>query len=183
MDILEERRTWYAAKLKHGLSAMPIPEVPTHLARDYRRLEQEDMTLDVERKLLHLKDHLEKTAQQRAAAAKQKDPNHSISLNETNTILELSHIKVNSIFPIKSRTATLDVEIASITSSSVATPTGVEGTGCDRLDANMTQPRHHQQQRYPSPMAVADSTQSLTKGHAITPRANKNEMALALSGK
>merc|ERR1719412_1098067 len=95
LDFLEERQTWYAAKLKHGLSAVPLPEVPTHLCQFYRRLEQEEMTLDVEKKLLYLKDHIEKTAQQRAAAAKQKN-NNSINLNETNSILDLSDLKATN---------------------------------------------------------------------------------------
>ena len=120
-DFLEERLTWYAAKMKHGLSAMPIPEVPPHLSQLYRRLEQEEMTLDVERKLLYLKSHIEKTAQQRAAAAKQKNTS-SASLTETNNIVNLSDVDSIHGHIVESRTAGLEIELASITSSSAATP-------------------------------------------------------------
>ena len=119
LDFLEERQTWYAAKLKHGLSAMPIPEVPSHLSQIYRRLEQEEMTLDVEKKVLYLKDHIEKTAQQRTAAAKQKTPNLA-NLNETNSIYNLSDIKAAGGNLVEARTAALYVELTSM--SELSTP-------------------------------------------------------------
>ena len=109
LDFLEERQTWYAAKIKHGLSSVPLPEVPLHLSQLYRRLEQEEMTLDVERKLLYLKDHIEKTAQQRTATAKQSD-NFAVDLNETNSILDLSDIKLLKGHIVEARTADLDGE-------------------------------------------------------------------------
>lgn len=120
LDFFEERQTWYAAKIKHGLSAMPIPEVPAHLSQLYRRLEQEEMTLDVEKKLLYLKDHIEKTAQQRTAAAKQKNTS-SINLNETNSILDLSDLKATNGHIVETRTVALEVEVTSL-SSSISTP-------------------------------------------------------------
>ena len=128
LDFLEERQTWYAAKIKHGLSAMPIPEVPAHLSQLYRRLEQEEMTLDVERKLLYIKDHIEKTAQQRVAAAKQKNIS-SINLNETNSILDLSDLKAMNGNIVEARTATLEVEFTSLSSSSISTPIPPESFG------------------------------------------------------
>ena len=119
LDFLEERQTWYVAKMKHGLSAMPVPEVPSHLSQIYRRLEQEEMTLDVEKKVLYLKDHIEKTAQQRTAAAKQKTPNPA-NLNETNSIYNLSDIKAAGNNLVEARTAALDAEIASTPSTSIS---------------------------------------------------------------
>ena len=134
LDFLEERQTWYAAKIKHGLSAIPIPEVPVHLSQLYRRLEQEEMTLEVERKLLYLKDHIEKTAQQRAAAAKQKN-NSSINLNETNSVLDLSDLKAMNGHIVEARTATLEVVFTSLSSSSISTPIPPESFG-NNLESN-----------------------------------------------
>ena len=117
LDFLEERQTWYAARAKHGLSAMPKPEVPSHLSQIYTRLEQEEMTLDVEKRVLYLKDNIEKTAQQRTAAAKQKTPNPA-NLNETNSIYDLSDIKAAGAHLVEARTAALDVELAALQSIS-----------------------------------------------------------------
>ena len=125
LDFLEERRTWYTAKQKHGLGASAVPpEVPSHLAHLYRRLEQEDMTPEVEKKVLYLRDHLEKTARQRAAQRK----TGSHDMNQTNNIIELSRVNTTNGEPVETRKETLDVEFASIpsTSSSTASLAAIE---------------------------------------------------------
>ena len=137
LDFLEERQTWYAAKLKHGLSAVPLPEVPTHLCQFYRRLEQEEMTLDVEKKILYLKDHIEKTAHQRSAAAKQKD-NKTNQLHETNSTLKLSNIRTKNGYIVETRKATLDVEFRSISSSSMSVAGPTEQSDNTTSDCNQS---------------------------------------------
>ena len=121
--------------MKHGLSAMPVPEVPSHLSQIYRRLEQEEMTLDVEKKVLYLKDHIEKTAQQRTAAAKQKTPNPA-NLNETNSIYNLSDIKAAGGNLVEARTAALDAEITSTPSTSISHSIDVSETSSHKMIEN-----------------------------------------------